>query len=312
MRRILMGCFLYLLFAVAVAKQQDNAYTLSAVNAVAENLVFAHQQDNAYKVDKEYQLSPSGKLTLKCSDAKVSITGSQRNNARVRIFRSVINKGLWINTKDEFHVNIQESNGDLFVEERQRNSSIAFFGYANIIHTINIELPETASLEIKGTDGDFLIRHVNGIIAADVDDADIDVVDCLGSDFRFDMEDGNLKVDKGKGKLEVTASDGNVAISNGNFVQINASIRDGNLDVSTSIANEGQYQINAGDGSVSFAVLNGGGTFDVRHGDRRVTAEGKFKRIEDSDDRKKFELGNGTAKVNIRAGDARIRLVQAQ
>lgn len=312
MKKIITSCFLYLLFAVAVARQQDNGYALTAVSAVAENLAFTHQQDNGYKVDKEYQLSPGGKLTLKCSDAKVSITGSQRKNARVKIFRSVINKGLWINTKDEFHVNIEELSGDLLVEERQRNSSITLFGYANIIHTIDIELPETASLEIKGTDGNFLIRHVNGIIAAVVDDADIDVVDCLGSNLRFDMEDGNLKVDKGTGKLEVTASDGDVRIASGKFVQLDARIRDGNLDVTTSIANEGQYQINAGDGSVSFTVLNGGGTFDVRHGDRRVTVEGRFKRIEESDDRSKFELGNGTAKVNVRADDARIRLIQAQ
>jgi hypothetical protein len=84
MKKIITSCFLYLLFAVAVARQQDNGYALTAVSAVAENLAFTHQQDNGYKVDKEYQLSPGGKLTLKCSDAKVSIT-KERSRKDIQI-----------------------------------------------------------------------------------------------------------------------------------------------------------------------------------------------------------------------------------
>ncbi|MFM8912343.1 MAG: DUF4097 family beta strand repeat-containing protein, partial [Flammeovirgaceae bacterium] len=165
---------------------------------------------------------------------------------------------------------------------------------------------------IKGDDGDFLIQNVDGSISVKVDDADVDVLACSGSDFHFDLEDGNLTMDEGAGKLEVEASDGRVRIANGKFAQLDASISDGNFELATSLVNEGQYQINAGDGSVSFTVLNGGGTFDVRHGDRRVTAAGRFKRVEESDDRSRFEFASGTAKVNVRADDARIRLIQAQ
>ncbi|MFM8743004.1 MAG: DUF4097 family beta strand repeat-containing protein [Cytophagales bacterium] len=290
MKKIIASCFLCLFFAVVVAQQKDKAY----------------------KIDKEYNLSPKGKLTLKCSDAKVSIKGTNRKNAYVKIYRAVTSKGLWVSNRDEFHIDVQELNGDLTIEERQRNSSTVVFGYVNETHTIQIELPETASVEIKGDDGDFLIQNVDGGIAVKVDDADVDVVACSGSDFHFDMKDGNLTMDEGAGKLEVDASDGKVRIANGKFAQMNARISDGNLEVATSLANEGQYRINAGDGSVSFTVLQGGGSFEVRHGDRRVTAEGRFKRVEETDDRSRFELASGTAKVNVRADDARIRLIQVQ
>ncbi|MFM8914467.1 MAG: hypothetical protein ACKOE6_16340, partial [Flammeovirgaceae bacterium] len=82
MKKIITSGFLCLFFAVAVAQQKDNAY----------------------KIDKEYNLSPKGKLTLKCSDAKVSIKGTTRKNAYVKIYRAVTSKGLWVSNRDEFHV----------------------------------------------------------------------------------------------------------------------------------------------------------------------------------------------------------------
>lgn len=271
----------------------------------------AQQKAGPYKVNKEFNLSPTGKLTLRCSDANVSIKGTNRTNAHVKIYREVTGKGLWINNRDEFYVDVQELNGDLLVEERLSDAStFLFFGYINQKHTIDIELPKTASVEIKGDDGEILIHHVDGSIAVNVEDADVELVGCSGNEFSFDMEDGDLSMDGGAGKVEVNAVDGSVGITNGKFTHVDVRKSDGNIKVATSIANEGRYYINAGDGLVSFTVLNGGGTFDVRHGDRRVTAEGNFKRVHETEGRSRFELANGTAKVDVRADDARVRLIQ--
>ena len=265
------------------------------------------QKDGDYHLDKEFNLSPSGTIELSSSDAKVFITGTDRKTVHVKVDRTVTAKGLFFGS-DEFALEIDNSGGNLRIRERSSSSSHGIVGYYNEAYEIRIEAPTGASLIIKGDDGDYEIRNVNGSIAMSVDDGDIDLMGCQGDNFQFRLDDGNLNMEQGSGSLEINTDDGDVRIRNGKFTSIIADIDDGDLIIETSLANNGKYDIRAQDGLVSMIITNGGGEFNVRHDDARVIAEGGFDVHEKSESFTSLKLPNGTAKVDIRADDARVRL----
>lgn len=262
-----------------------------------------------YHLDENYKIAPKGLLKLTCSDAKVSITGSNRTDVNVKVDREVEIKGVYTGT-DEFSVDIDESNGNLTIRERQNSRHVGIVGYYNERYTIKIEAPKGVSLVLQGDDGDYIIQSIDGMIDADLDDADIEITGCNGDDFRFRLDDGDVKMDKGRGSLDVDGDDSNVDIRNAAFTKINAEIDDGDFIVETSLADNGDYYINTQDGKIIFTVTGGGGRFDIRHDDANVRADASFSAVEESEDRSRFTLASGNAKVDIRADDANVKLAR--
>ncbi len=272
--------------------------------------VAAQNIDGKFHLDKEYNLSSTGTVELNCSDAKVDITGSTRKTAHVKIDREVSTKGIVFGGHDEFSVDVTEQSGDLEIRERSNSVSIGMIGYHYEKYTITIEAPEGTSLKVKGDDGDYWIKNINGAISLQLDDADVDLAQCSGSKFLFRLDDGDITMDEGKGSLELTGDDSDVKIKNANFTFIDAKVDDGDLIIETSIADNGEYFIDAQDGLISFTITKGGGKFDIHHDDGRVITEGQFTTEEDSENRTKLMLASGTAKVDIRADDARVKLIK--
>lgn len=254
-------------------------------------------------------MESAGVIHLSSSDAKVFIIGSSRSTAHVKIDREVTTKGL-IFGEEKFTVDVTEQNGDLLIKERSGSTHVGMVGYYNENYTMNIEVPTGASLIIRGDDGDYFIKAVNGSIELDLDDADVELAGCLGSNFKIRLDDGDLRMDTGKGTLEVDADDADIVIKSASFEKIMADIDDGDFVIETALSENGDYYIDAQDGLISFTVLGGGGKFDIRHDDARVIAEGKFDTVEKSEDRTRLTLANGNAKVNIHADDARVRLIR--
>ena len=281
--------------------------TLLTLTVFLFSITLWAQNEGDYHLDKEFDMSPTGTIELTSSDAKVTITGASRKNVHLKVDRTVVTKGLFFGS-DDFAIEIDNSNGNLKIREKSGSSSHGIVGYYNEDSEIKIEAPEGASILVKGDDGDYMIKNINGSIVMGVDDGDIDLLDCKGSKFRFRLDDGNLTMDQGRGAIEIAIDDGDVRIRNGNFSHVIADIDDGDFMIETSLSNTGEYNINAEDGSVSMVVTKGGGQFDVRHDDARVIAEGAFDVYEKSETFTSLKLANGTAKVNIRADDARIRL----
>jgi len=262
-----------------------------------------------FHLDKEYKMQAAGTLYLDASDAKVFITGSKRTTAQVKIDREVTTKGMVFGER-EFKVDVIEQSGNLSIKEQSRSTSVNMVGYRYEKYTINIEVPEGVSLAIDGDDGDYFIKSVHGSIELDLDDADIELTGCLGNSFKIKLDDGDLRMDTGKGLLDLDADDADVDIKNASFDKIMVQLDDGDFVVETAFAENGDYRIDAQDGLVSIKVLGGGGKFDIRHDDGRVTTEGGFQIVEQSEDHTRVTLANGNARVDIRADDARVRLIK--
>lgn len=269
--------------------------------------ILANSQDGNFHLDKTYKASQTGIIDLRSSDAKVFITGSDRKDVHVKIDRKITTKGMVWGGK-EFSVEVEETNGGIAIRERENGGSVSVVGYYKEEYRIDIEAPSGMSLDIRGDDGDYFIKNINGSIALDMDDADAELVSCKGDKFKFSVDDGDIKMDQGRGRLEVRADDGDVEIRNAAFTYIDADLDDGDFIVETSLADDGEYNIQAEDGSVAIKITKGGGEFYVRHDDGRVITEGEFDRVERSEDRTRLKLNNGTAKVTIRVDDGRVRL----
>lgn len=263
-----------------------------------------------YHLDKVYKMNSTGTLKLQCSDARVTITGSDRPTAHVKIDREVETKGLLFSSHDEFGINVEEVNGNLEIIENKSYSSAGIVGYYHEKYTITLEIPQGASLNVKGDDGDYKVNNVEGSISMSLDDADVELAGCSGDDFRFVIDDGDIIMNEGRGKLDIDADDADVKISNGAFTSIIAEADDGDLIIETSLADNGNYHISAQDGLIALTVTDGGGVFNIRHDDANILTEGKFATVEESEGRTQLKLAAGTASVNIRADDSRVRLVR--
>lgn len=278
-------------------------FTVSAIAASAQT------KDGIYQMDRDYEMGPKGMLKLNSSDAKVTITGSNRPNAHVKIYRQVTTKGV-VFGQEEFSVDVLEDNGNLTIRERSNSTVVGMIGYHYEKYEITLDLPMGASLDIRGDDGDYRIRNIDGRMSIDVDDADVEIASCGGDDFRFQLDDGDIVMDGGKGRLDIDADDADVQISKATFTSVVANVDDGDLHIETSLAENGDYLIDAQDGMISMTITGGGGKFDIRHDDSRVTTEGDFQQVERSDNRTLLTLAKGNARVDIRSDDARVKLIR--
>lgn len=271
--------------------------------------LIALAQNDDFHLDKDYAIAKNGTIDLTSSDAEVIITGTAlAATAHVKIDRSVTVKG-WYKSSGSFRVDVESENGNLKIREHQTGVSAGIIGYYSENYKIQIEAPEGVSLTIRGDDGDYFIKNIDGAISMTFDDGDAQLIGCDGDSFRFRLDDGDVKMDKGKGAIDVVADDADVEILNASFTSINARFDDGDFIVHTSLTNGGDYSIDLQDGMVAFHILGGGGEFNVRHDDSRVVADGDFKTLEDSEDFTRLTLGAGTAKVHVRADDAGVRLI---
>jgi hypothetical protein len=277
--------------------------------AIATTASAQSEKSGSYKLDQEYKIGATGTVRLNTSDAKVTITGSVRTTAHIKINREVNVKG-WTFGEQEFRVEVSEEGGNLSIRELKRGSVTGVVGYHSEKYTINIEVPEGVSLDIDGDDGDYFIKSVNGAIELDVDDADVDLTGCKGSFFRVKLDDGDLRMDMGRGELEVDADDADIEIKNASFEKITAEMDDGDFVIETSLAENGNYFVSAQDGLVAMKILGGGGKFEIRHDDANINAGDGFEIVERSESRTRVATSTGSARVEIRADDARVRLTK--
>lgn len=269
--------------------------------------IVAQAQD--FHLDKSYQANATGTIDLGSSDAKVFITGSKRSTVHVKIDREVTAQGIVFGGDQEFKVEVTEENGNLRLREKRKGTSVGVVGVYNEKYRIEIEAPEGMSLVIRGDDGDYYIKNINGAMELDLDDADVELADCKGNNFRFRLDDGDLKMDQGKGDLEIDGDDTDISIYNGQFTSVHADVDDGDLRIETSLDNNGQYFFESQDGLIALTVMSGGGEFDIRHDDGHISTQGGgFDVVSKSENSTRINLPKGSAKVSMRADDANIRL----
>lgn len=280
---------------------------LFVIACLAFPIFFTSQaQDNEFHLNKVYSISLEGKISLKSSDAKVYITGADRNDVHVKIDRIVEYSGFSWGDND-FEVEVQETDGNLDIIERSE-STITIVGSMREKYEITIEAPYGVSLEIDGDDDHYYLRKINGAISLDLDDADVELTDCKGKNFEFIIDDGNLSMDQAAGKLSLKSDDADITIKNAQFSEIFADVDDGDLYLETGLSDNGDYEFRGDDSDIELVISSGGGTFQVRHDDGHIRSTSSFIIKEENEGSAVLKLNNGNAKIYINTDDASIRL----
>ena len=153
-------------------------------------------------------------------------------------------------------------------------------------------------------------KNVNGEISIDTEDGDIELAECNGDKFDIRLEDGDLEMDGGQGDFSLRLDDGDADIRDAKFASFEADVEDGTIIVETEIKDGGLYDIRSDDANVEFVVLSGGGDFTLTKDDGSVRAGSDFELKRETDYREEYTLKGGTADVEIRTSDGRIRLVK--
>lgn len=267
---------------------------------------FLFAQENEFHLDKEYGIDPNGTIELYSDDAQISITGTTRNTAHIKIDRKLVTKGV-VSGEKEFKVDVSSKEGNLIIRQKEEGN-ISVVGYMNEEYTIAIEAPQGSSLKLKGDDDNYVIRNINGSITIENDDGDATLEHCGGNYFEFNFDDGDIYMNEGRGTLIVDLDDSNIEVLNGKFDKIEARNDDGDLIIETSLADDGEYSLETNDADIEFTITEGGGDFEIRHDDSSLHTSNQFNIIEEDDHFTHLTLPSGNAKVKIRTDDSQVSM----
>jgi len=271
--------------------------------------VRAQDDEGAFKIDQNYEVSPDGTLELDTHDAHVEIVGSDRQDAHVYVFYHREVKGLKISEGGKFDMEVSARDGNLVL--RQRNErNFSFIGLGKVIekYSVRIEAPQGMSLNIRGDDDDYNITGMNGSIWLKADDGEAYLRDCDGDRFEITMEDGEFEMNRGRGSLRLQMDDGDARVMKGAFTDINAEAEDGDIEITSSLADDGSYYFRTDDGDVNLRVTGGGGSFIIHHDDGHISADMNFERLESGEHRTRYRLKGGSASVSFETNDGDVRL----
>lgn len=271
------------------------------------SIVFVQAQDDEFKLNETYRISPNGTLKLDSDDARVSIVGSNRKDVKVDIYRKVETKGIQFGSRD-FEIIVEEEHGNLHIFERTSGGSISMIGYYSEEYTIDIEVPASVNLDIEGDDDDYLISQMNGNIELDIDDGDVILRNCRPITFNADIDDGDIEADQLFGKVKLDIDDGDVVILDGNITDLTVYVDDGDIEVHTAMTGSGEYYLKGDDCTIELYALEGGASFDIRHDDSRIRTGDNYRITEEDEHYMNVTLNDGNTKVKIRVDDASIRL----
>ena len=265
-------------------------------------------QENPYNLDETHPIQDSGTIHLTSDDAEVTINGTNRSDVQVVVYRKVDVDGWSVKSSGEFKVDIENRGGDLYITEENTEEYRVVLGGVQEEYRISIEAPENVALNIKGDDDDYEIAHIGRNIRLEADDANVKVQDAGGQEFDFTMDDGYIHMDKGQGSLRLSMDDGDFQAQRSAFDRIDAETDDGQIAISTSLADEGRYYFDMDDGSLELSIAGGGGNFTVNHDDLNMDLGDQFEEMRVEEDQSEYRLPGGSAKVAITTDDGEIRL----
>lgn len=265
-------------------------------------------QNNEYKLDQDYGIAADGTVFLESDDAEVTIIGSDRFDVNVNVYHRIDVDGIEWGSDGEFKMNIKQRDGNLYIEEAERDNNSFRIGNIDREYRITVSIPRGVSIDVKGDDGTYEISDVGGAINLVADDSDIGVKNATGEDFSFKIDDGAIRMDRGQGKLAVTIDDGEFQLDNGQFSEIDVTGDDASLFFATGLSDAGKYYFGIDDGDLELDILDGGGSIDITHDDTDIKTIGPFTKVSDEEERTVYNMNGGNASVEIESEDGDIVL----
>jgi len=305
------------------------------------------QKTDSFSMDKRFSIQSNGTIHLSSDDAEVTITGSDRQEVRVKVDYQLKVRGIGTGISEPFEMLVEQQGGDLYIKEKPRDLDFKGFTVSQTEdYTILIETPRSANLSVHGDDDSYRISGVDGSIAIDADDASILLSESSSESFDIEIDDGELKRDRGTGRLDLKMDDGNALIAQAMFEVMDISMDDGNLELerangelnldvddgdvtigdgslhtiqlkaddstvelSNRYTRNGSYRFDTDDADLKLTFLDQyGAEIDISHDHADFNIGERFQVIKKDERHSIFQLFDGTASVRINTDDGDITL----
>ncbi len=261
---------------------------------------------NTYELNEDYSIDKNGLITLNTNDANISISGSERENVHIEVFRKVETVGT--GSDEEFEIKIEERNGNLFIRELRKSELNYWIGYRNIDYRIKLEVPSTVKMVISEDDGDLNIENISADLDINCEDGDLKLNNISASKINIDIEDGDVELNKISGFLSLQSEDGDIEANNCSFDKIDLDTEDGDVNIESSLASGSEYKLETEDGDIKFYISGSGAKLFLNCEDGNISVDGNFNEIIKKEGKRQIEFGDGSAMVYLNTEDGDIKV----
>jgi DUF4097 and DUF4098 domain-containing protein YvlB len=206
------------------------------------------------KLDRTFNVSPGGMLTVDADSADISVTGGDSNTVVVRIEARGSQREL-----DELHLSAEQTSDGVRVEAKRPEKS-GWFGWGSwrVEAHIDVTVPRNYRVDAKTSGGDVRLEEVSGASRMRTSGGDILARNVKG-DFEGRTSGGDVRVESMAGRVNVHTSGGDVAVSNVT----------GDVDANTS---GGDVRITRVDGRINAGTSGGTVRCELTGANRGITA----------------------------------------
>lgn len=304
---MLMNTFLFSLFLLVVA-----APSASAV-------------DEPYRVDT-FPVRSGGTLTVQTSGGSITVTGTNKNEARVEMI--VRRNGSIVRAGDadlsDWRISIRkDGNNVIAIAERKNTSSGNIWtGYNNLSISFAVQVPNTYSTKLGTSGGAIRMSNLSGMHEAKTSGGSLDFdkmsgeitgrtsggsinADGINGTFDVATSGGSIRVDDIEGKVTLNTSGGSIRIDNarGSF---DASTSGGSI-TATLIKVTGPIDLSTSGGSVTVSVPRDLG-FNLDARGNRVVADDVSFNGRTERDRMSGTVNGGGVPIRLRTSAGTVRI----
>jgi DUF4097 and DUF4098 domain-containing protein YvlB len=260
--------------------------------------------------EKRFTISGEPQLHISTFDGAVEVRSWDRNEVLVEIEK----RGHDEDSLKSIEVKAEQQGNRIDVDVRRPAGGDTFVGIGIHVSTtanITVTVPRKLSLVARSGDGNIRVSRIDGRIELHTSDGSVRVGGLTGE---LDVEtgDGSVTVDDLDGDATLDTSDGGVTLS-GKLAKVRVKTGDGSVTVRADrgSAMGSDWSITTEDGSVAVYLPDSfNADVDAQTGDGRVRTELDVKGTVEAENHRSLrgKIGQGGQLLRIRTGDGSINL----
>jgi hypothetical protein len=237
-----------------------------------------------FRIERELDLAPGGRLVLDSDLGSVTVTGSRDSGAHVLI------TSRRDSIEDDVDFDVALEGDTLRIEGKKRRKVFSWFTRSGNLH-YEIEVPKDTDVFVDTGGGAVRVSDVNGELELDTSGGTIGV-DNVQGDVLAHTSGGSIRVEDAGGRIEASTSGGSIS----------ASYAPGNLKGGSLSSSGGGIRVTVDPGvNLELDAHTSGGSVEC---DLPVTVQGKMSR---GTLRGRLGAGGETLRIRTSGGSIRIR-----
>ncbi len=258
--------------------------------------------------EKEYEIAPSGQITLNSKNADVTVIAEDRSTVFVSISRTATPKGKI--SDDGYTMDISMTDAGLSLQEK-KDVSVGMVKYKSLDYKILIRTPRKVSLSLVGRDDKYRIDSVEGNLKVDADDGKLIINEFKGKSLDIKVEDSPVLIKNGgSGDLKLRMGDKNCDIINSIFTNVDLYGGSGTFKIHNRFSDVHTLRLNVEDGELFLNLFGNGGVIEARTAGGTIHASPEFKIEKKSTGFFQYTIGDGFGKIFASTRDGKLEITK--